>query len=113
VNLTFEGCRIDVFEAAYENTSLKSVIQNLEEEICNDNLISLKSLQSFMSTCKWEETEGGAEYHRNSQIPYTQSDWQFWSWFPRSRAGYRITIKAIHFESFRRTEIVRGIWSHI
>jgi len=28
-----------------------------------------------MSTCKWEEIEFEAEYRRNSQLPYTQSDW--------------------------------------
>jgi len=43
----FNGCGIDIFEAASKITLLKHVIQNIEEEIYNKNPMNLKTLQTF------------------------------------------------------------------
>ena len=56
LKITLQGCRIDKFEETSKIISLKKKLQNLEEEICNNNPKILKTLQTFMSTCKWEES---------------------------------------------------------
>jgi len=67
---------------------------NVEEEIYNNNLTVWRPYRfSFMSTCKLEQKGFGAEYHRNSQLTYTQSDWSFWSLlnYPRQRAKHSLS----------------------
>ena len=62
LNITLQGYGIDVFEATSKITSFKEKLQTLEKEICNNNLKTLKTLQTFMSTCKWEESEQDLEH---------------------------------------------------
>ena len=57
LKITLKGCGIDIFEATSKITSFKQKLESLEKEICSNNLQNLKTLQIFMSTCKWEETE--------------------------------------------------------
>ena len=61
LNITLQGCGIDIFEATSKITSFKQKLESLEKEICSNNLQNLKTLQSFMSACKWEETEQDLE----------------------------------------------------
>ena len=61
LNITLQGCGIDIFEATSKITSFKQKLESLEKEICSNNLQNLKTLQTFMSTCKWEETEQNLE----------------------------------------------------
>ena len=61
LNITLQGCGIDIFEASSKITSFKQKLESLEKEICGNNLQNLKTLQTFMSTCKWEETEQNLE----------------------------------------------------
>ena len=57
LDITLQGCGIDIFEATSKITSFKQKLETLEKEICSNNLQNLKTLETFMSTCKWEETE--------------------------------------------------------
>ena len=61
LNITLQGCGIDIFEATSKITSFKQKLESLEKEICSNNLQNLKTLQTFMSTCKWKETEQNLE----------------------------------------------------
>ena len=61
LNITLQGRGIDIFEATSKITSFKQKLESLEKEICSNNLQNLKTLQTFMSTCKWEETEQNLE----------------------------------------------------
>ena len=51
-NITLQGCKIDIFEATSKITTFKQKLESLEKEICSNNLQNLKTLQTFMSTCK-------------------------------------------------------------
>ena len=62
LNIALLECRIDMFEATSKITSVKEKLQSLEEEICNNNLKTLTTLQTLMSTCKWEESEQDLEH---------------------------------------------------
>ena len=44
LNIALQECRIDMFEATSKITSVKEKLQRLEEEICNNNLKTLKTL---------------------------------------------------------------------
>ena len=61
LNITLQGCGIDIFEATSKITSFKQKLESLEKEICSNNLQNLKMLQTFMSTCIWEEVEQNLE----------------------------------------------------
>ena len=61
LNITLQGCGIDIYEATSKITSFKQKLERLEKEICSNNLQNLKTFQTFMSTCKWEETEQNLE----------------------------------------------------
>ena len=54
LNITWQGCKIDMFEATFKITSFKQKRKNLEEEICN-RIKTLKTLQTFTSPCKWKD----------------------------------------------------------
>jgi len=71
-----------VVELTYSKWHPKSFVKACNSKSWRRNLLQQLSdgvwkpyRHSMISTCKWEETESGAAYHRNSQIPYTQSDW--------------------------------------
>ena len=57
LNITLQGCGIDIFEATSKITLFKQKLESLEKEICSNNVQNLKTLQSFMSTCKWEKEQ--------------------------------------------------------
>ena len=61
LNITLQECGIDIFEATSKITSFKQKLKSLEKEICSSNLQNLKTFQTFMSTCKWKETEESLE----------------------------------------------------
>ena len=63
LNITLQARGIDIFEATSKITSFKQKLESLEKEICSSNLQNSKTLQTFMSTCKWEETEQNLEQH--------------------------------------------------
>ena len=62
LNIALQECRIDKFEETSKITSGKEKLQSLEEEICNNNLKTLTTLQTLMFTCKWEESEQDLEH---------------------------------------------------
>ena len=61
LNITLQGCGINIFEATSKITSFKQKLESLKKEIYTNNLQNLKTLQTFMFTCKWEETEQNLE----------------------------------------------------
>jgi len=68
----------------------KHVIQNFEEEMYNNNLMSLKTLQTFDHVhCPRVngKKQFGAEHHRNSQFPCPLID-NFEAYIPRQQATY-------------------------
>ena len=73
LNITLQGCETDIFEATSKITSFKEKLQSLEEEICNNNLKTLKALQTFMSTCKWGESEQNLEHYQRSNFSCAHS----------------------------------------
>ena len=42
LNITLQGCEIDIFEATSKITSFKQKLESLEKEICSNNLQNLK-----------------------------------------------------------------------
>jgi len=48
LKLTLQSCGNGIFVPTSTITLFKCVIQNLEEGICNNNRMSLKTLQTFM-----------------------------------------------------------------
>lgn len=88
LNTTLQGKRIDIIEATSKITSFKQKIQILKEEICSNSLKSLKTLQTFMSTCKWEKIEQKLEQRimkvASSHVP-TLLD-SFEAYFPSHQA---------------------------
>ena len=61
LNITLQGCGIDILEAISKITSFKQKLESLKKEICSNNLQNLKTFQTFMSACKWEETKQNLE----------------------------------------------------
>ena len=43
LNITLQGCGIDIFEVTSKITSFKQKLKSLEKEICSNNLKNLKT----------------------------------------------------------------------
>ena len=61
LNISLQECGIDIFEATSKSTSFKQKLESLKKEICSNNIQNLKTPQTFMPTCKCEETEQNRE----------------------------------------------------
>ena len=102
LNITLQGCGIDIFEATFKITSFKQKLESLEKEICSNNLQNLKTFQTFMSTCKWEEAEQNLEQRiikvASSHVNILRDSFE--AYLLSESLGSRIKIKAVDFESF-------------
>ena len=61
LNIILQECGIAIFEATSKITSFKQKLESFGKEICRNNQQNLKTFQTFVPTCKWEETEQNLE----------------------------------------------------
>ena len=94
-------------------TSFKEKLQSMEEEIRNSNLKTLKTLQTFMSTCKWEESEQDLEHLIiKAASSYVHALLASFETYLPSHQTIELKPKPWIFKSFWRTAVPRAFGSY-